>query len=685
MAEMTEDELCRILDISIADSLSQDGTFLRVNEDLLDRYEGNPYGDELPERSKVISNDVMDIVEADMPSLARVFLGSGDVMKFKPNKASNPEDKAEAEQKTRYVNWQIKEQPWSFRVLHGFLKGAEIQKYSVVKYFVEEEDKVEEHRKEGISVEEAAIFEQSLEGEDVESVEIVERGGEENGIQDMLFRVKKKRKRTVIKNIPIENHIMSRNAESKDDAEIVGDWAMIKRGDLLAKGFDRKIISSIPLSGGEQKDKSRLHDIRDEDEGGSGDKPNYFDWALEEVRIEELYQLVDFDGDGIIERRRILRGAPDVILENEVFNHVPYALASTILMPHKAIGKSRAEITAPTAKSKTAILRGIHDNIYQVNNPQMAASSKVHMDDLLVKRPGGIVRMIDDSLPANHLMPISTPYIGDKALQVIQYMDQARAQTTGSLLASQGLEAGQLTKETATRFEGIEDKSEAKVELVARVIAETGMRELYEGVAWLNANFQDTETEIEVLGQELIVNPADWKFEHNVVSNVGMGAGDDENTLKVMSVVLGIQEQLRQSGSPLTDSKKVFNTLSRMLGASRIQDIGEFFNDPERPEQMVLAENEILRNAVEQLQRQAQTNPLAEAENVRAQAKLIEAQGKAGLEAAKITENARQFDDKMAFDQSKLLKDIAIKLTELEAKIGQDLSRQQNENVVRQV
>jgi len=328
-----------------------------------------------------------------------------------------------------------------------------------------------------------------------------------------------------IVDVPLETFRMTKNATDKDSAAMVGDVSTITRGELMARGFSRSQVDGLSLAGG--KDESaRLKAIRDAKEGGSTNEADNSDWAGEDVEIEDLYPTIDYDGDGIAERRHIMRSG-DIILVNEVFNHVPYAIMSSILMPHKAIGKSRAEIAAPTARVKTAILRGVNDNIYAVNNPRIAVNDNVNMDDMFIIRPNGVVRNKGDASPSLNMYPIEIPYIGDKAMQVLQHWDQARAQSTGSLMASQGLNADDLAKETATRFTGIQDASKGKVELVARVMAETGFRQLFEGVAWLDANYQDSETEIEILGAELRVNPADWKFKHSVVSKVGLGAGDD--------------------------------------------------------------------------------------------------------------------------------------------------------------
>jgi len=672
MTQMNEATLNSELTKLTHDATGNNSTFIKENEYLQDRYEGNPYGDEQPERSHVISNDVMDIVEADMPSLARIFLGPGEILRFKPNKKSNDEDAKEADSKTKYVNWQIREQPWSFSVLHGFIKNAEIQKTSIVKYFIEETTEVEEHKKTGLSNEELAVFQESLEGEDVKKVEVVREEQNDTEENTVVVKVERTTKCVKIVDVPLETFRMTKNAASKDDAPMVGDVTLMSRGQLVSMGFSKSLVSSLQLAGKQAiNENSRLPDIRNSDEGGTDNDTAISSWASEEVEVEDLYPLIDYDGDGIAERRHIMRSG-DVILVNEVFNHVPYAIMSSIMMPHKAIGKSRAEITAPTARIKTAILRGVNDNIYAVNNPRMGANKNVNMDDLLVIRPNGIVRSTKDTPIGNDLMPITIPYIGDKAMQVIQYYDQSRAQTTGSLMASQGLNSDDLGKETATRFTGIENASSAKTELVARVMVETGFRQLFEGVAWLDANFQNSELEIEILGEELTVNPSDWKFKHYVVSKVGLGAGDDDKVLQTLTALWSLHAQLQASGSPMTDEVKRYNILKSMVTASGLPEVAEFFNDPEKPEELTLAQNEILTGLVQQLQEQVQQlqNPLAEAETIKAEATLIKAQGQQSLDVAKLAEDQRQFNIETAQKQDQFMKDLAAQLTEMQLKFN---------------
>ena len=693
---MTEPELVALLSQAEDDAATYNGEFSTENTKYLAAYLGNKTGEfsAIPNQSSVVSTDIADVVEADMPSLARIFLGSGDVVTFTPNTESEAEIQ-EAKEKTKYVNWIVRSQPESFSIIHNWLKDAEIQKNGVVKYFIEEQKDVEVVEYEGVDAEEVQAIIESLKGSKVDKVKVEVSEQEEVEVMgatpndaatfDIKFRVTTEKQKVCIINVPPELFLITRNARSLDDAELVGDRVRKTRGELLSEGFDRELIEQLSTIDEEDNRNSNLNTIRNEDQGGANFDTNINNWASETVEISDLYVKIDFDGDGIAERRHVMLSGNKVLV-NEYFNHVPYASLSAVLMPHKAIGRSRAEITYPYQLQKTALQRGINDNIYMVNNPRNVVHPDVDLDDMLTVRTNGIIRLEEDTqiLPGNAVFPLSIPYIGQQALQVIQYVDSTRAQTTGSLMANQGLEADKLNQETATRFNGVKDSSDAKIELIARNYGETGFRKLYEGIAWLVSRYQNSETEFRVLGKALTVNPKAWKYSHHVQSNVGLGAGDNEKSLETLQGIYGIQQSLIQQGSTLTDEKDVYNTLARIIEGAGFPRVNEFFNDPEEDTETLKAENEILNKMVVQLQEQASAmqNPLAEAEQIKQEAFLVKAQSDAQIKVAQLQSDNEQFQAKLMADTKKASEDLALKLTELELKAGQDLNGAMQDNML---
>jgi hypothetical protein len=677
MPKMPDSELVSLLSQAQQQAAIYNGEFMRENTKFLAAYLGDKSGEfaGIPNQSSVVSTDIADVVEADMPSLMRIFYGSGDVVTFQPN-TDNPAEVKEAEDKTKYVNWIVRNQPESFQVLHAWLKDAEIQKNGVVKYFIDEQKEVDEERFTGVDFDELTTIVESLDDPDVTKSEITEQEETSPGVWDLKFKVTRETKKICILNIPPESFLISRNATSVDDAELVGDRVRKTRGELLAEGFKRDLIDQLSTVDEQDNRNSNIKAVRDRDQGGNNPDGTINNWASQYVEISDLYVKVDFDGDGIAERRHVMISGNKVLV-NEYFNHVPYASLSAILMPHKAIGRSRAEITYSTQLQKTALVRGMNDNIRISQRPRNVVHPDIDLDDMLTYRDNGVIRMEDDTkiLPQNAVMPLVIPYTGDKTLQVIQYVDSARAQTTGALMANQGLDADKITSETATRFNGIKDSSDAKVELIARNYAETGFRKLYEGIAWLASRFQDTQTEIRVLGKQLTVNPTSWKYRHHIQSNVGLGAGNNEKSVESLQGLYAIQSQLKAQGSTLTDELDIYNTLKRITDGLGFPRVDEFFNNPEEPSETLKAENEILNNMVMQLQQQVEQmkNPLAEAEIIKAQSKAETDNKNAAMKIAELQERIRQFDIGTAQSANKQQTDTALNITKMELDNNTDL------------
>jgi len=669
---MLNSQLLALVNEAERNAVRYSAEFMGENEDLLKRYNGEPYGDEMEGQSQVVTSDVQDTVESDMTGLVRIFLGSKRVMTFEPDNNSD-EAKLEADQKTRYINWLVRNQETSFKTIHDWIKDALIQKLGVVKFGYEEVEGTEIDEWDGISEEELELIriQLSVEKEKGVKIEFVEQADNDDGTMYIKVRKTFVDKRFFVRGVPTEDFIISRNAADEDDAEIIGDTALVSRGELVAAGYDESIVRSLP-SVNDQDEVSTMKAIRFRDQGGDKDSEDISHWASQLVQIFYLYVKVDYDGDGIAERRYIVK-AGNVILENEQHNMVPYAINSAILMPHSAIGRGRGELVTTHQRVSTVLTRNILNNIYNVGNGRVVVNEEeTNVDDLLTVRPNGIVRTEGDVTQA--VFQLQTPYIGQEALQVIQYWDSLKSQSTGNQLANQGLDADRFAEESVARFEGMNKSGAAKTELVARVMSETGFKKLFNGMAWYVSRYQVEKLELMILGEPLTVDPIKWVSKNSVTSDVGLAAGDDEQMLQNMGQLFQLNQQLKATGSRVTDDKIMFNVVSKIIGSMGINRISDFANDPEIPEQTLLAENEQMKAQLAQLQ--AQENPLAEAAMVEQQGKIAIAQGTLSLKGAELEEKKRQFNVSELASANKTIADLEAKYIELELQYNTDIAGQ---------
>jgi len=695
MANITEGELLTVINSKQVDAENNRNRIQQQNDFLERRYNAEYYGTEVPGRSRFVSNDVKDAVESAHDSLVRMFLGAGSIIKFT---AKNPEDKAqqaEAEEKTAFIDWLIRGQTNSYKTQSSFLTEVLKCKAGVQKYFYEETESTEDHAWEGLSIIEvveqllAMGFQLALskDGEESELIssaknkegKVVSHKENDDGTFDIKVRVKTQRQEIKLITVPTGSFLLSTGADNLDDAELIGDESFKTRGELVAEGHKKEFVAKLPSS---SIDGQSFRNISI-DSTGNIPQSDFSEWASQLVPIADLYVKVDYNGDGIAERRHIQK-SNDFILFNEAFDHVPYATASSLIVPNQVIGEGWGEQVVDIAEVNTAITRGTLDNIYAVNNTKKAVrvgKNGVNMDEVLSPGIGGVVQVSGDRPLTDMIMPLVTEFIGDKSLLIKQHMDQMKSQRVGGQLSSQGLDGDSLAKETATRFTGIEKTDQAKVEKIARNIVEMGYRKIYEGIAWLVAHYQMDEVEFNVIGKALKANPSNWKYDSNVATEVGLGSGDNQKVVENMTGMWQISQQLKAEGSPLTDDKKRYNILNKMYKALDIKDTSLYINDPEEPAEQLRADNEQLnamalqqQQAIEALTQQVtQLQALSEVELVKAQSKAESDNKSAALGVAQLQEDARQFDITAAQKGVKQNEDTAIKLTEMELKSGEDI------------
>jgi hypothetical protein len=218
------------------------------------------------------------------------------------------------------------------------------------------------------------------------------------------------------------------------------------------------------------------------------------------------------------------------------------------------------------------------------------------------------------------------------------------------------------------------------MELIARVFAETGVKELFRKTVAILEKHQDQKTQIRVSGQPLEIDPTSWRYNLDCFVDVGLGSGDRNEKIVNLNVILQRQLELMQQGTQLSDQAKVYNTLDKMITEVGLKDVSLYFNDPEKPEEVLQAQNEQLMQAVQQLQQQIQQNPLADAEKIKAEASLLIAQSKKQeadqkdqIKVAEMQQDMQQFLLKLRQDGTQFDQNMLKQLTELELKYSQDV------------
>ncbi len=552
----------------------------------MDYYMGEKFGNEQEGRSQVTTTEVADTIEFVMPSLMRTFTQTDDFVKFMPR---NEEDVAGAEQATSYANYVINCQNNGFVILHNFFKDALLQKIGVVKVYYDETENAEEETYTKLSDDELTLLLQD------DNVEIVEQNTEEYGeegvdemgmpLSDYSISHDVKIRRTMydgmikVDNIPPEEFLVSKRASSIDEADFVAHRTTMKVSDLIQMGYDRELVERH--AGHTELDSNdevanRFEDVE------TGTDTDSSDVSMRDVLVTEAYIKADYDGDGIAELRRVVTlGSGFEIVENDTFDHIPFACISPILMPHRLVGRSLAELVMDIQMIKSTVLRQLLDNIYLTNNVRVAAvEGQVNMDDLLNTRAGGVVRVRQP----NALQPLQPQLIGQNAFSLLQYLDDLKEQRTGLSKASMGLDADSLQSTTATAVAAQMSAAQGKIEMIARVFAETGVKQLFKLILTLSLHHGKKDQMIRLNNKFVPIDPTNWKHEYDITVNVGLGSGQTNEKMAFLAQMAQKQEQiLLQTGAdnPLVSMQQYRNTLAELAGMAGYKDASRFFKNPE--------------------------------------------------------------------------------------------------------
>lgn len=661
--EMSDEEFQAVVGGAIDDAADYiDEWIAPAREAATSYYRGDLFGNEEENRSSIVLTEVRDVVLSVMPPLLRIFTSAEKAVEFVPR---SMEDVPLAEQATDYVNYVFYQDNNGFKVLYDVFKDALVRKTGIVQWRIDEITDVREFYFEKISVEQYTLL---LNDPELEVVEAEEKYIEE--VQDGMplppkaeysirVRKKEKQRKLVVEAVPPEEFLISRNARDLDTSNYVGRRQLKTVSDLVAMGYDKDEIMEYAGSYGDNFELNNEAFVRNPAIQPFLDSSNQPDDALLRVYYVESYIRIDKDGDGIAELRRVCTvGEAAHVLHDEIIDEVQLALFCPDPEPHTVIGESLAEQVMDLQLIKSNILRNTLDSLAQIITPRMAVvEGQVNLDDVMNTEVGAIIRQRAPGM----VQPLTETFVGQQALGVLGYLDQIKTQRTGITPQSSGVNADILQSTTKAAVDLMSQGAEQRIELIARIFAETGMKRLFKGLLKAIIKFQDEPRVVRLRNQYVPVDPRYWDASMDVAVNVGLGNGNKAERLAVLMMILQKQEQAVQMMGPLNPVANIMqmqNTMNDILVANDFKDVTRYFG-PIGPQEMQGMQQQTERAA-------AKPDPaelLAEVERQKILADIEINAAKVRLQEAQV----KLSDDR---ERDKLEADVALRAAEMEMKYG---------------
>jgi hypothetical protein len=628
-------------------------------------------------RSRVVATKVRDTIRAVKPSLMRVFMSTSKPVEYVPR---TPQQVQMADQATEFMHY-VFNQNDGYRVINDAFHDALVKKQGIVKAYWETKyraeiftypDLSEDEMTMLVSDDDVTVLEQSMEA----SMSVDQFGVE---IEVPVYSLKISRQmpegRMRIESVPPEEFFVNSQARTIDDAYIVAQRTEVRVGDLVEMGFSFEDVAGLDGLYG-ASDMSEAEDIerrgysQDDYEDQEGDP------AMRSVAVTEAYMKIDIDGTGVPVLHKFICGGTNYkLLDMEPIDRIPFAVFEVDREPHSFYGRSLAELIMSDQDASTAILRGILDNTALVNNPRIAATDGVNLEDLLNNEIGAIVRM----RPGAVVQPLTTPFVAGQTLNALNYMDKLVQEKTG-VTQNMALNPDAMQSTTKAAVTATVEAAAGQIEVMVRNLAE-GMRDLFEIMLELHVKNVDEEQLMRLNGSFVAVDPRVWDVDMHVEINVGLGTGREDEKLGALQQAFQVQQQIYMQYGPfngMVSLTNIRNTLSDILAAAGIRNSNRYFA-PITPE----IEQQLLQMQQQAQAQQAQgTDPNAaflQAEQMKAQTKMQSDMAKLQLEQQKLAMEddlkRDQMDQDLIVDAAKIFGQYGAQVDVAQVKAEQDRLR----------
>jgi len=632
-----------------------------------------PYGNEEDGWSQIIASDVSDSIEWILPALLKTFTSTDKAVSFEPN---TERDVQGADQATDACNYVFYRQNNGFLILYTALKDMLTIKNCAVMWRKEDTKTVSSVPFQGATEEMLAMMLQESEDSEIESATpapMMVDGQpqlDEMGQPVMAYngRMKKTEKRSIVKveAFSPEDLLVDREWTSPllADCPYVARLVRVTLTDLKLMGYDCDVEDLRASSHGDLT--FRLTRVNKQESTQTTDfgEPQTDDDSMATGWLRMEFVLADVDGDGVAERLCVYR-LEEKILKREVVSHVPIATSSPILNPHRWDGMSIADAVSDIQKLHTELLRQTLNNLYLTNNPRTKVltdanwSPLANIDDLLDSRPGGVIRQRDMNAVTEHV----TPFAAGASMPMLEYVQSMRENRTGVSRTSQGLNPDSMNN-TATGRAMDMSAAMQRVELIARIVAETLVKPIFQGILKVLTDGDMQKMAFRLRDEFVEYDPNEWRDQYDMTINVGLGTGDVQQKAAQLMMIAGLQEKGMAIG--LTTPAHMYHTGAKIIENAGFKDVQNFLQDPSKqppqpkqpPIEIQIAQMKMQADgqkhqadAQSDIQKfQAETQMAKEIEQMKAEAKLREIQGSLELQAANDQRDSEREQTKAMMD-----------------------------------
>lgn len=527
--------------------------------------------------SDVTASDFHDTVEWALPSLTKVFFGNEDICKLQG--VNSEQDEKAAQVHGELIKYQLERCNDGFLIFYDWIKNSLIDNLGIVKCYWEREQTIETKR---LVVTGEQLLQMQMNPKiNMLSVEQVAPDILSIEYEEVTNITKNQPKLEVV---PPSEFRFSPEAKSLEDVAFVAHRKIVNLDYLRRReqeGVFQNIDKVLETDGNEGSIKRTEYET--DLNPRAYDKINDQDVedAKKEFLLYECYIKTDVNNDGMLEDVIVTIVGKDhgtiVRLEENTMGRHPFFTISPIrdtlrLFPKRGI----SDLVSELQDLNTALLKQIIYNIATNNDKQAFVNIDMLVDPNEFTDGKKAVRV--NGNPAEAVRWCDIEPLQPQVFQFLEFMNTMKENRTGITRYNQGMDANSLNK-TATGITQIMNASNQRLELIARIFAETGVKQLFRHMIKMNQMFITDETCIRITDKPKPIYPEDLEGTIDITVNVGVVAGSKQQQAQAMQLLLGMYPQLVEAG--IADVSHVSYAFGRLVEALGYKNVSDFVFPPE--------------------------------------------------------------------------------------------------------
>lgn len=617
-------------------------------------YSMEPLGNEVKGRSKYISPDVQDAVEAKKAIFSETFLSDRDAVRFSGSKVEYEDDA-----KTAYVNKVFRKNKYE-RLFRDAFHDAFVAKRCVVLA-----EWIASTLQETIDIQGATAEQYPLILQENNVVDVVEENVvfDEMGMMNGYIVAERDDSHVGLTLVEPERYHRDPNVSYPEDAMYVCMESDVPRARLIMDGYDPNQIDELTPDyrhRGQDEDSARkahdgtyqkvkqynrsgVHEIVTVyrtwtwiDEGVINDDPHAL---AEEVKLYEIHW-----ANGEVLRWK--DGSPAI---REV-TCIPFFEWTEMAISHAADGTCTADVMTSQQKTNSILKRLVIDNQQMRNTTRYEASVGAIKNprDLLDNTIGGVIW----SRQPGSVTPLATPELSPLTMNVLQMLKTDGEERNGMSGLAKGMDQGAVNNQNAAdMIAKLTSAGQRRVIMAARDFARTFLVPLSQHIVKLAIQNDMSQDQFEMCGQIVPVVPQSWNqddidMEINAALTPDEAARSGAQLMMIHQMLM--QDPVMADVYGVTQRHALFDKIFDAMGIKNTQPfmtspLSQEFQQMQQIKQQMQNEQETEQRIVAELQKQTMAAQIA----------ALESQADANLMNVQTTLADKMFDNQLDSEEFK--------------------------------